>query len=310
MQNEPQIAATQDKNYLKALTPLIFTAAIFCNVKTYAMSMRPYVKLVQEQQYTAAAKPRAKSTPNTWSENSKSKNEAPPPKQEQVRNDLFKEEVVKAEPIKEEPAQEEPVKKAEDKKIDPNDQDNDGNVREAIPLWESKSLNHQSWSEHVYRELPTLGPALLAINPVDAKIFCPNYTNLEESERKQFWAFFISTMVKFESDFDPKEAYTEGFTDSSGRYVVSRGLLQISLESSKGYRCGFTADKQLHDPMRNLSCGIIILNHWMKKDARIASRLGLNWKGGARYWSVLRAGRKTSYQSIVKWSNNLPFCKL
>lgn len=295
MQNEPQIAATQDKNYLKALAPLIFTAAIFCNDTTYAMAMRPYIKLVQEQQYTAAAaKPRTNNTPNTWSENSK------------VKQQQFRLEVEDTP----QPQEEEPVKKAEDKSIDPDDQDNDDNVREAIPLWERKSLNHQSWSEHIYRELPELGPALLASNPVDAKIFCPNYKNLAESERKQFWAFFISSMAKFESNFDPKEAYTEGFRDSSGRYVISRGLLQISMESSKGYRCGFTAEKQLHDPMKNLSCGIIILNHWMKKDARIASRLGLSWKGGARYWSVLRAGRKTSYQSIVKWSNDLPFCKL
>ncbi|MCM2354240.1 MAG: transglycosylase SLT domain-containing protein [Pseudobdellovibrio sp.] len=294
MQNEPQIAATQDKNYLKALAPLIFTAAIFCNDTTYAMAMRPYVKLVQEQHYTAAAKPRTNNTPNTWSENSK------------AQQQQFKLEVEDTP----QPQEEEPVKKAEDKNIDPDDQDNDGNVREAIPLWEKKSLNHQSWSEHIYRELPELGPALLASNPVDAKIFCPNYKNLEESERKQFWAFFISSMAKFESNFDPKEAYTEGFRDSAGRYVISRGLLQISIESSKGYHCGFTSEKQLHDPTRNLSCGIIILNHWMKKDARIASRLGVNWKGGARYWSVLRAGRKTSYQSIVKWSNDLPFCKL
>lgn len=280
MHNEPQIAATQDKNYLKALTPLIFTAAIFCNDTAYAMAMRPYVNLVQER--TAVAK--TYNTPNTWSENSKAKTNDTP--------------------------QEEPTKKAEDKNIDPDDQANHDNVREAIPLWESKSLNHQAWSEHIYRELPTLGPALLESNPVDAKIFCPNYANLEESERKQFWAFFISSMVKFESNFDPKEAYTEGFTDSSGRYVVSRGLLQISLESSKGYRCGFASEKDIHNPTKNLSCGIRILNHWMKKDVRIASRSGLNWKGGARYWSVLRAGRKTSYQSIVKWSNDLPFCKL
>lgn len=191
-----------------------------------------------------------------------------------------------------------------------DDQSNQDHVREAIPLWETKSLNHRSWSEHVYNELPTLGPALLAANPTDAKIFCPNFSNLSESERKQFWAFFISSMAKFESGFDPNESYTEGFKDSSNSYVVSRGLLQISLESSKGYRCGFLTGRELYHPTKNLSCGIKILNHWMKKDNRIASRTGLSWKGGARYWAVLRQSRKQSYQSIVKWSNALPFCKL
>ncbi|AZZ38358.1 hypothetical protein CIK05_10685 [Bdellovibrio sp. qaytius] len=205
----------------------------------------------------------------------------------------------------------ETTKSAEDKKIDAgSDQDHQDNIREAIPLWESKSLNKKSWSEHVYRELPTLGPDLLTAHPTDAKIFCPNYKNLSESERKQFWAFFISSMVKFESNFDPNESYTESFKDNRNKYVVSRGLLQISIESSKAYRCGFTSERELHNPTKNLSCGIKILNHWMKKDQRIASRLGLSWKGGARYWSVLRQSRKTSYQSIVKWSNDLPFCKL
>lgn len=198
-----------------------------------------------------------------------------------------------------------------DKNIDASDdKDNQDNVREAIPLWETKSLNHRSWSEHVYNELPNLGPALLAANPSDAKIFCPNFSNLSESERKQFWTFFISSMAKFESGFDPNESYTERFKDSSNSYVISRGLLQISLESSKGYRCGFLTGRELYSPTKNLSCGIKILNHWMKKDNRIASRMGLSWKGGARYWSVLRQARKTSYQSIVKWSNALPFCNL
>lgn len=196
------------------------------------------------------------------------------------------------------------------KKDDEEDQAQQDSVREAIPLWERKSLNNRSWSEHVYDELPLLGPDLLATQPTDAKIFCPNYKNLSTSERKQFWAFFISSMVKFESNFDPKSAFTESFRDSTGRYVISRGLLQLSYESSKSYRCGFSTAKEIHNPTENLSCGIKILNHWMKKDGRIASKTSAGWRGGARYWSVLRAGRKDSYMSIVKWSNNLPFCKL
>lgn len=265
---KPQYAASQDKNYLLLLTPIIAVMVFTFQTKVQAMAMGPYIDLSEIR--TPTNKPHS----NTWSHTSTTNS-------------------------------------AEDKNIDAgDDQVNQDHVREAIPLWETKSLNHRSWSEHVYDELPTLGPALLAANPTDAKIFCPNYTNLSDNERKQFWAFFISSMAKFESGFDPKSAYTEGFRDNSGRYVISRGLLQISMESSKGYRCGFTTSTEIHSPTKNLSCGIKILNHWMKKDQRIASRSGLSWKGGARYWSVLRAGEKSSYQSIIKWSNNLPFCKL
>ncbi|MES2801001.1 MAG: transglycosylase SLT domain-containing protein [Bdellovibrionota bacterium] len=263
MLTKPQNAASQDKNYLSALAPIIVMTIFTFQTKAYAMAMGPYIDLSEKRLIT-----------NTWSQASKTKS-------------------------------------AEDKNIDAgDDQANQDNVREVIPLWETKSLNHRSWSEHIYNELPTLGPELLTVNPVDAKIFCPNFSNLSKSERKQFWAFFISSMSKFESGFDPNESYTENFKDSRHKYIVSRGLLQISIESSKGYRCGFTTERELHNPAKNLSCGIKILNHWMKKDNRIASRLGLGWRGGARYWAVLRQSRKQSYQSIVKWSNALPFCKL
>lgn len=276
---EPQIAAKQDKNYLKVLTPLIFTAAIFCHENIYAMAMRPYyIEYVSQQNHPPQQR--------TWSAKTPAPAEDAPAEDDQA------------------------AKKAEDKNIDPDDHDSADFVREVIPLWEKKSVNHRSWSEHVYDQLPELGPDLLTANPSDAKIFCPNYANLSESKRKQFWAFFISSMAKFESNFDPKEAYTEGFRDKNGKYIISRGLLQISIESSHSYRCGFKSTAEMHSPTRNLSCGIRILNHWMKKDRRIASKYGAGWRGGARYWSVLRAGKKTSYQSIVKWTNALPFCQL
>lgn len=282
MFQKPQIAAQQGKNYFLALTPIILVTIFSFQTKANAMALGPFIDL---------AAPRVQMNPrvNTFSTQ---------PNKVWSFEDATD-------------TTSETVKSAEDKKIDAgDDQAHQDNVREAIPLWETKSLNRKSWSEHIYRELPELGPDLLDSNPVDAKIFCPNYKNLSESERKQFWAFFISSMVKFESNFDPNEAYTESFRDKRNRKVISRGLLQISIESSKGYQCGFTNERELHVATKNLSCGIRILNHWMKRDQRIASRAGLNWKGGARYWSVLRQARKTSYMSIVKWSNNLPFCKL
>lgn len=273
MKHEPQIAATQDKIYLKAITPLIFAAAIFFNTSCYAAYSDDDLKKLRA-----------------------------------LANKYLTAPVAEKE---DEEGQHVDTEKAEDKKIESNDdltlQDS---VREAIPLWEIKSSSNRTWSEHVYNTLPTLGPDLLTSNPVDAKIFCPNYKNLGKSDRKRFWAFFISSMAKFESEFNPKSAFTEGFKDSTGRYVVSRGLLQISLESSKSYSCGFRTSADLHSANGNLSCGIRILNHWMKRDVRIASKYGGGWKGGARYWSVLRAGNKDSYKSIVKLSNSLPICKL
>lgn len=179
--------------------------------------------------------------------------------------------------------------------------------RDAIAA--DKDEDIKLWVQHIYRELPTLGTNLLTVKPADTKIFCPKYNSLTLSRKKQFWAFFTLAIARFESNLDPTVAYKENFTDNTGKRVISRGLLQISFESSKGYYCGFQTPQEIHHPTKNLSCGIRILDKWMKTDSRIASRVGSKWKGGARYWAVLRAGVSSSYNKIVKATNAIPFCK-
>ncbi|BEV66867.1 transglycosylase SLT domain-containing protein [Bdellovibrio bacteriovorus] len=185
----------------------------------------------------------------------------------------------------------------------------DSNLREVIPLWEDKVADGKAWSTHVYSALDKLGPNLLDVIPADRSLFCPKYSSLSYAQRKQYWAFVLSSMVRFESNFKTAMSYTEDFNDSNGNRVISRGLLQISIESGNAYGCGFKSTKDLHDPLQNLSCGIRILDRWVSRDGRIAGKVDGAWKGGARYWSVLRAGDKTSYKSIVSWSQNLSICK-
>jgi hypothetical protein len=182
-------------------------------------------------------------------------------------------------------------------------------VREVTPLWEKQVPGSSAWTAHVDSELVKLGADLLDVIPTDAALFCPNYSHLTLFQRKQYWAYLISAMVRFESSFKTETSYTEGFNDSAGQPVVSRGLLQISIESGNAYGCAFKTTHDLHDPLQNLSCGIRILNRWVGRDGQIAGKVDNAWRGGARYWSVLRAGDKTSYNSIVSWSQNLPFCK-
>jgi hypothetical protein len=143
--------------------------------------------------------------------------------------------------------------------------------------------------------------------PEDATTFCPKYTKLSSSQRKEFWAFLISAMTKYESSFKPETQYKEAFKDSKGNNVISRGLLQISIESANGYGCGFKTVSELHDPYANLSCGIRILNRWMSRDKRIAGKVDGGWRGGARYWSVLRSTNKP-YSSIVAMTRKMSIC--
>lgn len=186
---------------------------------------------------------------------------------------------------------------------------NEAVLRDVIPLWEAKVSDGKTWSDHVDRQLETLGADLLDVIPADRTTFCPKYSSLSYSQRKQYWTFMLSAMTRFESNFNTNTKYTEDFNDSNGNKVISRGLLQISIESGNAYGCGFKSAQELHDPLKNLSCGIRILNRWVARDGRMAGKVSGTWRGGARYWAVLREGDKTSYQSILKWSKELSICK-
>jgi len=181
--------------------------------------------------------------------------------------------------------------------------------KDVTPLWEAKIRNSKEWSDYVYLKLDTLGKDLLDVVPADRSLFCPRYSKMSYAQRKQYWTFMISAMTRFESNFNTNTKYTESFTDSNGKKVISRGLLQISIESGRGYDCDLRTAQDLHDPYKNLACGIRILNRWVSRDGRIAGKVSSKWRGGARYWAVLRAGDKTSYKSILKWSQNLSICK-
>jgi hypothetical protein len=117
-------------------------------------------------------------------------------------------------------------------------------------------------------------------------------------------------MAKFESDFDPKSQYKEKFKDSKGRWVISRGLLQLSEESANGYGCNVTA-QTLHDPKTNLTCGIQILNRWISRDSFFGSSTGPsknNHVGGARYWAVLRS-KNESQKKIQSFTKSQKACQ-
>lgn len=180
---------------------------------------------------------------------------------------------------------------------------------DAVPMWEAKVSGSRDWSNHLYSELDRLGQDLLDVIPADAATFCPNYKNLTYNERKKYWIYMISAMTRFESSFKTNTTYTEDFTDSSGKKVVSRGLLQISIESANGYDCELSNAQDLHNPLKNLSCGVRILDRWVGRDGRIAGKVDAKWRGGARYWAVMREGDKTSYKTILSSSKNLKMCK-
>lgn len=170
--------------------------------------------------------------------------------------------------------------------------------------WEPKNRDGAAWSQHVFDVLPTLAPNLLAKTPADIANFCPAYGDLSAADKRNFWVYLLSGMTELESNHDTSVTYTENFYDNHGRRVVSRGLLQISIESGNAYGCAFQTESELHDPVRNLDCGLRILNKWIGADGRISGKSS-SWLGGARYWAVLRTPKVSQIQG---WTKALRMC--
>ncbi len=160
--------------------------------------------------------------------------------------------------------------------------------------WDSISTKGL-WTSQAAKILRSTGRELIDNAPEDVVDFCPNYFELEESGRVAFWIHLLNSIAKRESAFDPLVGNDESnFGGANSNQVVSRGLLQISYDSSKArvYRqsgCAAKNAEALHEFEENITCGIAIFGHWAREDGCISckNKSGKNL-GIARYWSTLR----------------------
>lgn len=219
-------------------------------------------------------------------------------------------------------------------------------VSSEIPklAWHGKHADAKSWTEFLLSDLALTGKDLVASSPDDATLFCPKYKTLTAQQKIEFYAQLISKMTQYESGFKPeslmyecnkkKNPYGSARYDSArgwcmkgghakdGGYVISRGLIQMSLQSAQGYKCPLTDPSELHDPKKNLNCAIRVLNRFVPSPRqyegavrghnRIAGKVNGSWKGGAAYWAVLRDSSgyaKESYTAIRNYTSSLPYCK-
>ena len=143
----------------------------------------------------------------------------------------------------------------------------------------------QEWTDFVHEEVLKRGMAEIPLK--DAKLFCPNGMTAEN------WVHLVAAMAKRESNFEASSEYKESFKDSKGRYVISTGLLQLSVESIRqsAYKSKDFIKKHsdLKDPINNLRAGLNVLEYWARKDGVLSEKRGKKWYGSiARYWSVGR----------------------
>lgn len=126
----------------------------------------------------------------------------------------------------------------------------------------------------------------------------------------RFWAGLLSAMAKPESNFKPETTYVEqDILDANKQKVISRGLLQISIESAnqKAYGCAIKNAQDLHQVDVNLNCAARIMARWVQKDGHIAAPSRPD-AGAARYWSVLR-GRNGHLDAISTFTGKMEVCK-
>ncbi len=185
-------------------------------------------------------------------------------------------------------------------------------------LWEKVSSINRVWNDPTFKVIEKETRSLLA-GADDVTKFCSNYEKLSITKQIIFWGYLISAMAKFESGFKTTARFKEtglGTDAVTGLPVYSEGLLQLSYQDIRPYPfcefdwnkdknlAGTDPKKTVFDPIKNLRCGIKILDSVIQKQKKITTKSGA-------YWAVLIEGGK--YQKIKEISaltQSLPFCKI
>lgn len=166
--------------------------------------------------------------------------------------------------------------------------------------WDVGHPERSAWTKRTADVVSAVLPSLEKAR--DVTRFCPKFSSLSRPERIEFWVEVISVMAFYESNWSPKLHYGEppplGYD--------SIGLLQLSYEDKHYKFCTLNRKaKSLENPLLNLDCGIRILAQLVAKDGIIGS--DKPYRGGARYWSVLR--EKRALPKVLAKLKNFEACR-
>jgi hypothetical protein len=175
------------------------------------------------------------------------------------------------------------------------------------PTW------NPDWDRVVERALPR--ELLSAQVPQDVRLYCPRFYQMNETDKRTFWAYFFQALAGAEAGLDPKTnvRHTEpevAVPDAvTGHLIHSEGLLQLTYEDATRYGCDFDWQfdrnrsakdpaKTILQPDNNLLCGVKILtNQIITQHKPLFSP--------SSYWSTLRPGTE-SYAVFTKQMTNPP----
>jgi hypothetical protein len=181
-----------------------------------------------------------------------------------------------------------------------------------IELGEDKKWDPH-WDTLVEDALPS---AMLSREvPRDVRRFCPRFYQMQDADKRAFWAYFFQALAAAEAGLNPTThvRHTEpavAVTDEVTHEAVrSEGLLQLTYEDEKRYSCNFDwetdrklspgdAGRTILQPKNNLDCGVKILTRQIidKHEPIVSSE---------SYWSTLQPGT-VSYRVFAKQMTNPP----
>jgi hypothetical protein len=133
-------------------------------------------------------------------------------------------------------------------------------------------FKNQDWANYMRQKIESSG--LNDLNPSDAARFFPNGKPSTEG-----WLRVFEEIIERESSFNPNNKFPEPELGYN-----SVGLLQLSESDTIVKRKGYS-EADLTDPYKNIDAGVDIFKFLVKRDGCISC----GTKGGAAYWSVLRA---------------------
>ncbi len=160
------------------------------------------------------------------------------------------------------------------------------------------AFNDKGWANHLAAEVKK--SKLGSLKPKDANQFFQRGVVTNDG-----WGKILTAMSYLESSHQPGLTYDEGpkiMDRTTGKPALSTGLFQMSQGSIRGYKFpGYekVTTNDLKDPYKNISIAVQLLEHWVEKDGCISCKAANSWRGGARYWAVLRDGKVETIRAAV-----------
>jgi hypothetical protein len=169
------------------------------------------------------------------------------------------------------------------------------------------------WDQIIEKALPA---EMLSVQvPKDVLRFCPRFYEMEEADKRVFWAYFFQALAGAEAGLNPTTSVRHTEPDVTkrdevrGTAVRTEGLLQLAYADKSRYGCDFDWEtdrmlkakdpaKTILQPKNNLECGVkILVNQIIVQHKPLLTP--------SAYWSTLRPN-VPSYLVFAKQMTNPP----